>query len=104
LTKLRIEIFLIYWYDILVFNVETLLGVSFYWDTLYMMMMMVMLICQCWISFFGVNAAPKLKGRKRRKKLICYKLHETSSVAAAEQSESRTTAASTILQVIHCGT
>ena len=48
-----------------------------------------------------MGAAPKLKGRKRRKKLLSYQLNETSSHAAAvEPSATRAKAISTLLHVI----
>ena len=45
-------------------------------------------------------AAPKLKGRKRRKKLSGYIVNETSRV---EQTETRAKAVSTLLQVVCSG-
>jgi len=42
-----------------------------------------------------VISAPKLKGRKRRKKLSCYQLNETS----CEQTETRAKTVSTLQQV-----
>jgi len=46
-------------------------------------------------------AAPKLKGRKRRRKLIDYKLNETTTAGVVEQTNAGATVISSLLQVMH---
>ena len=54
-----------------------------------------------YLSMFVRFTAPKLKGRKRRKKLSCYQLNETSSVGVVEHTETRAKTVSTLQQVTH---